>query len=340
MSNGIPPTGLVLVTGGTGAVGPAVLRALMNEWPAVRCLSRARPDAAGAVPGVEYQLGDVTETSALARAVDGVDVVVHLAGLAHRTNPTAADLATYRTLNVSATAALCDLVAPATRVVLASSTAVYGPTAPGDIVNEQTTPAPDSPYASSKLEAETALWARHEAGRIRGVVLRFAAVYGPHVAGNYRALLDAVGRGLPVRLGSGRNLRTLVHEDDLAACVRLAATRHDAPGGTFNVTDGSIHRVRDIVAAMYAATGRSLPVLIVPDGGLRAAAWLHDQTVGRMRGRLIMPRLAKYCESSAVSGERARTCLGYEPRVTLEQGWRATWAAMSPPVGVEVEGAR
>ena len=86
------------------------------------------------------------------------------------------------------------------RLVLASTTAVYGPTG-AQPASEDTAPAPDSWYAESKLEAERVARAVGRRTGLEIVVLRLSAVYGPRVRGNYRRLLRAMARGRFVSIG-------------------------------------------------------------------------------------------------------------------------------------------
>ena len=150
------------------------------------------------------------------------------------------------------------------QVVALSSIAVYGPQT--QTADEDTVPAPDTPYGVSKLARGRGSVASgpQPTAAPSAVVLRLAAVYGPSVKGNYERLVRALARGRFVPVGDGNNARTLVFEDDAAQAILLAASRPDATGGIFNVTDGGIHTVREIVEAIARALGRRPPRLSVP----------------------------------------------------------------------------
>jgi UDP-glucose 4-epimerase len=157
-----------------------------------------------------------------------------------------------------------------------------------------------------------------------GSVLRLAAVYGPSVKGNYERLLIGLAR----RRGesAGLNRRTLVFEDDVARAVLLAAAKVEAGAQVFNVTDGEIHTVREIIAAIAAGLGRKAPALHVPAGAARfavAAAEAACRTVGRP-SPVTRATLDKYLEDVAVSGQRLRDTLGFQPQWGLDQGWSHT----------------
>jgi nucleoside-diphosphate-sugar epimerase len=320
----------LLVTGATGAIGPAVVRAALGAGHEVRALVRREAPTAPR-PGLEWCRGDLGDPRSLVAAIRDVDAVVHLAALLHITNPPPELRREYERVNVEGTAHLLAAARAAgvRRFVLASTTAVYGDTH-GEVADERTTPRPDTWYAESKLRAEQlVLEAVAEAGGPMGVVLRLSAAYGPRVKGNYRRLVIALARRRFVGVGPGRNRRSLVHEDDVGAAVLLAAT-HDAGGSRlYNVAGGPPHQVRDIIDAISRALGRPAPRLAVPLPLARTAAGVLE-TASTLAGRpLGLTRaLAKYLEDSAVDVSRIRAELGFEPRVTLERGWALTIAAM------------
>src|SRR4051794_15839193 len=97
----------VLVTGATGAVGPAVVQAVVEAWHRVRLLVRRAPDDP-ALPAHEQAVGDLTDPRTLDAAVRQVDVVLHLAGLLHITNPGPELEAEYERINIAATGHLVD----------------------------------------------------------------------------------------------------------------------------------------------------------------------------------------------------------------------------------------
>jgi nucleoside-diphosphate-sugar epimerase len=100
----------------------------------------------------------------------------------------------------------------------------------------------------------------------------------------------------------------------------------------FNVTDGEIYQLRDIVGAMALAVGKSPPSLHVPIAPVRVAARFLDLAAAlkltSTPGTLL---LAKYLEDSAVRGERLKEELGFRPGFGLTLGWRKVAEAMTSP---------
>src|SRR5688572_5376352 len=142
----------ILVTGGTGVLGPSVVRQLVAAGHVVRVFARSAPQAGALPEGIDSYIGDVTDTASLGAACAGVDVVIHLAGLLHVSDAPERD---YQRTNVGGTANLLEAakVAGARRFVLASTIAVYGYNRTGRL-DEDTRPEPDTPYGRSKLAAE------------------------------------------------------------------------------------------------------------------------------------------------------------------------------------------
>lgn len=151
-------------------------------------------------------------------------------------------------LEVNASGAARVAAAAPGRVVLASSADVYGPWH-DERVSEQTEPAPATPYAVAKLEAER---------RIDGVALRIATVYGtgedgPRAIPSFTRAL-AAGRA-PTVHGDGRDVRDLVHVADVAAALLNAAVAEGA-SSVLNVGSGVGRTTLDVLDAVCAATGR------------------------------------------------------------------------------------
>lgn len=290
---------LVLVTGATGAVGPAVVGHLQKAGWRVRALVRGECD----LPDVEIARGDLRNAESLHRAAAGVDAIVHMAGLLHLFHAGAEHDAEFHALNVEATRVLLD-ASPAKRFVFFSSISVYGSGGPFD---ERSPLHPENAYARTKAEAEKLVLA---AG---GTVLRLAAVYGPRMKGNYAALVRAIRfhRFLPI--GRGRNHRTLVYDQDVARAVVTVLASERARGEVYNVTDGTTHPLEEIISAICEGLGRRPPRMRVPAKLVRAVGVL----VPRVRRLLV-----KYLEDVRVDGSKLQRELAFQPSADFRGTWR------------------
>lgn len=271
----------VLVTGGTGVVGRALVAALRARGDEVAVLARG--------PGADVR-GDVTDAALVARAVDGVEVVFHLAG----------DALGGGAVNVDGTRTVVQAAGASRRgprVIVGGTLAVYGP-AEGALA-EDTPFAPSSPYAVTNARAD-ALARAHGA-----VVARLTNVYGPgdrHPSRLIPELVSAARDGRAPRLRSdGSPRRDLLHAGDAAAAlIALADAGADpaivAPGEAYNIGSGTGVAVREVVATLEALTGRPLHAVFTPgpeDGTTRVA----DTT-------------------------RIATATGWAPRIALADGLR------------------
>jgi len=315
---------LVLVTGATGAVGPRVVAELLESGCRVRTFSLDHPPDEWP-DRVETQISDITDSTAVWRAMQGVDAVIHLAALLHIVNPPQAMRERYERINVGGTATVVDAAmrAGVKRIVLFSTIAVYGPSN-GRILTEETKPSPNTFYAETKLSAEKiVLGATGIDGEKIGTVLRLGAVYGSRIKSNYERLTHALARRRFIPIGSGLNRRTLVYDKDVAKAAVLAASHPAAAGRLFNVTDGNFHTLGEIIETICSAIGRRPPRVSLPLGMTRGAAGLFEGLgkAAKVKIPAVCSMIDKYTEDVAVDGHLIQKELGFVPEYSLEKGW-------------------
>lgn len=298
---------IVAITGANGAIGPVVAEELARAGYDVRALTRR--DA------------DVLDRDALRRAFDGATGVVHLAAKLHIVDPPPALRDEYRRVNVDGTANVIRAASEAgvRRVVHVSTIAVYGYN-DGRVLSEGSETRPDTFYSRTKLESEKIALDANAA------VLRFAAVYGSRVKGNYRKLLHSISKGRFIPLGKGKNRRTLVYDRDAARTVVLALKSDASAGQIFNVTDGTFHTVREILDAMATALGRRVPRVSMPLAPIRFGIGIAERSLKMigMRSPVTRSMIDKYAEDVTVSSDKIRDVLGFRAEYDLERGWRET----------------
>jgi len=318
----------VLVTGATGALGPRVVAELCLAGYAVRTLSLAASSSELLPETVDIRLGDITNKAAVYAAMDGIDMIVHMAALLHIFNPSPDLRPKYEQVNVGGTANVVEaaIQTGVKRIVFFSTIAVYGHTS-GRILSEETFPKPESFYAQTKLDAERiVLQARKGNDQPLGVVLRLGAVYGPGIKGNYRRLLQTLMQGRFIPIGSGYNRRTLVYDKDVVQAVLLALEHPQAAGRIYNVTDGEFHSLTEIIKTMCVALGQRVSRWYIPEMPVKVVAMLVD-TIGQLVFRRtpgLRAMIDKYTEDVAVDGRRIQEELGFIPHYDLATGWRET----------------
>lgn len=315
------------VTGAGGAIGSALVRRLLARNYAVRALVREF-SAAGLPDEIESLRGDINDCGLIRQAVAGVDAVFHLAAKLHLNNPSPALRDEYYRVNVEGTRCLARAAreAQVKRFVFFSTISVYGNSRPNQTFTEESALCPDSLYAETKIEAEKIVLAE-----LPSTVLRVAAVYGPRMKGNYPRLVRALKRRRLALIGDGRNRRTLVHEDDACDAAITAAEPSAAVGQIYNVTDGQVHTMLEIIAAIAAALGQRPPKLRLPVRPVRAAAGLLEDGLRRVGKTSPIQRatIDKLIEDIAVSGDKIQRELGFHPQFDLRAGWRQTIEQMN-----------
>lgn len=296
----------VLVTGGNGMLGGAVVRQLHRDGWRVRSLD-LRP-AGEALPGVRYFTADVRDPAALRTAAAGVDAVVH----------TVAALPSYpaeqiRSITVDGTATVLTAARAAgvERVVHVSSTAVYG--LPKIVPTTEEHPCqPVDAYSRAKAEAEQ-VCERFRAGGMCVPVLRPKTFLGPGRMGLFAMLFEWAeeGRSFPV-LGRGDvRIQMLAVDDLVAALVTALRAPADIANDTYNIAAAQFGTIREDFQAVLDAAGHGKRVVSVPARPAVAVLGLLERArLSPVYGRLLHKLLA----DSYVSIDKARDRLGITPR--------------------------
>lgn len=311
------PIERALVTGAAGFVGRWLCRDLRERGVWVRALDLAQQPG----PWDEFHQCDLRRPAGIGSAVAGVDTVFHLAGLAHSALQGAHATAAYRELNVDATrhlVAAADQAAVA-RLVMMSSVKALGEGEHGP-VDDDTPANPTTDYGRSKLEAERiVLDSAGRKGR-HAAVIRSALVYGPGVKGNLRAMCEAVAAGRFPPLAETGNRRSLIDVRDVVAALWLVASRPEACGKAYIVTDGQDYSTRRILDAMRQALGLGSPRLALGPRTLKPLAILGDAVARATRrpAPYDSGRHTRLFGSAEYRGPAIARDLGFTPRFTLE----------------------
>lgn len=314
-----------MVTGATGFLGSALVAELITRRQTVRILARdgkrARQQFGDAVTIIP---GDVTDAAQVQQAVEGASVIYHLAGcLYHPSIPEEL----YRRTHVEGTRTLLQACLGQTqlrRIVHASTTGVQGIT--GETPAAEDAPfAPTNVYEATKLEGELlALGAFHEQG-LPVTVVRPGLVYGPgdlHLLGFFAALK----KGLFRVIDGGKASLHPVYIDDLVAALLLCAECPRATGRSYNIAGERPVTVRELATAIAHALGRELPVGNIPLWLANLASDVFAVMPGMKgeRAPLTRSRVKFLTNSRVYDITRARSELGYAPKVGLEEGMGLT----------------
>lgn len=307
----------VLVTGGAGFVGQALVSALMTQTDIdVRTTVRHKGPSTGATDADVF-VADLSPQTDWTEALAGVEVIVHTAARVHIMHDEAADpLIEYRCVNVNGTLNLAQQAAAAgvKRFIFISSIKVNGEgTQPGLAYTADDAAAPKDAYGISKAEAEAGLrLMSHETG-MEVVVIRPPLIYGPRVKGNFSSLLRWIAHGLPLPLGAATtNRRSLVALDNLVDLILTCVDHPNAANQIFLVSDGEDLSTADLLRRIGKALNRPARLFPVPLGLLNMASSL-------LGNRSIAERLLDSLEV-----DTSKTCafLGWTPPVSVDEGLR------------------
>lgn len=308
----------VLVTGGSGFVGAAVLARLRQARVPVLGVARRAAPAAGCVRGPSLEGG-----GDWSRLLEGCGVVVHTAARVHVTRDSASDpLSAHRAANVDGTLNLARQAAAAgvRRFVFISSIKVNGEhTVPGRPITADDDPSPQDAYGISKAEAEAGLKTLATATGMEVVVIRPPLVYGPRVKANFLSMMRWLGRGVPLPLGAvGHNRRSLVALDNLVDLIVTCLDHPAAANLTFLVSDGEDLSTTELLRRLAAAMGVPARLLPVP-------VWMLEAGAVVLGKRAMMRRL---CGNLQV--DIANTCevLGWRPPIGVDEGLRRAAAGI------------
>ncbi len=286
----------VLVTGGSGFIGRAVLEELLLRGHDVISIDLIEPSIT-----VPFVVGDVRDLETLRKAAEGVDAIVHLAAIVSAVEAMEKPLDTFKT-NVEGTLNVAEVARRENaKVVYASSVAVYGE--PKELPVSEDHPAhPTNVYGSTKLAGESLLLGYSGSYGLSVASLRFFNVYGPHMkpgpyAGVIYKFLERIREGKPLRIeGDGKQTRDFVYVGDVARAVVLALERDAA--GVYNVGTGREISILELASMLFDLTGRDTGLEFAPPrpGDIR-------------RSRADITKMRE---------------LGWEPAFTLEEGLRRT----------------
>lgn len=261
----------IAITGASGFVASAVLKAARAEGIDTIAITRGPQGIADAT-----RLAVVAryERSALARAMEGADAVVHCAARVHvMRDEGEAGRDAFQRVNVDGTREVVAAASQAgvARFVHLSTAKVHGEGRPAPYRPEDPL-SPAGPYAASKAEAERLLRTEAPPG-VGWTILRPPLVYGPGVGGNFRRLLrlaDVAAR-VPLPLGGLDNSRSLVSVGNLAAAILRAIRTDAARGRAFLVSDGEDLSTTGLLRRLGAALERPVRLFSVPGPMLTAA---------------------------------------------------------------------
>jgi nucleoside-diphosphate-sugar epimerase len=303
----------ILVTGSSGFIGSAVSSALAAAGYGVRGASR-KPDGRLTPDQVEWmRLPDLEGEIDWDPIVAGIDVVVHLAAIAHRSDVDSDDYARANRIATASLAMACSRH-KIKHLIFMSSIGAQAGSAADHVVTEADEPCPVTAYDRAKLAAEVEV-------RNSGVpytILRPVIVYGPGAKANIAMMMRIAELPVPLPFGAFRNRRSLVSIDNLSQAVVFCITSPATLGKTYIVADPEPITLAEMLATLREARGRSPGLIPVPPFAIRAL-------VVSAGYQSLWDRIGRELVASSASLQEA----GWVPQIETRAGLRAMVQATS-----------
>ena len=333
-------SGALYMTGATGWLGKRVVEAILRglpDCPQVTDFSRivafalpSEDTSALIAEGIEVRRGDIRDTEAVAEFVADADggTLMHLAGMIHPAGRTRDfyDINTAGTLNLYDAATKAGL---RRAVVMSSNSPIGANPNPDHRFTEESPYNPYMGYGRSKRRMEEGLlerMARPDA--CETVILRAPWFYGPGQPPRQTQFFSMIKKGMFPMFGGGHNRRSMGYTDNLAEGCLLAATRPEAAGEIFWIADEEPYKMIDIIETVGAVLREDFgidaksPKVKVP-GLVADMARVADkslQTIGLYHQQIHV--LSEMNLTIACDISKAKTALGYDPKIALREGMR------------------
>jgi len=303
----------VAVTGAKGFVGKELVLYLRKRGIEVIPLSRRE----NIINGQSYKVSDYTDIELISSKLKGVDVVVHLAGLAHQ-DESKFSLKDYIEANVNPTKAIAESAkkAKVNRFIYISSIAVNGDsTKKAKAFIESDLPGPVSSYGKSKYMAEKAIRSIFASSDTDFVILRPPLIYGPTCPGNFKRLLEITSKVFILPFGGVKNKRSFIYINNLTDAIFHLLSLPDAANEIYIPSDKEIYPVNEIIKIMLEENfGNKAINLYIPTFIFEALfKFLGIYHVWR-----------KFSNELTVDSHKITTLLKWQPPFTALEGFKRT----------------
>ncbi|HHO48758.1 MAG TPA: NAD-dependent epimerase/dehydratase family protein [Desulfobacteraceae bacterium] len=317
----------ILVTGGTGFTGKALVKRLLEQGHQVVALDYREGLKTEELRtwGAEVVIGSVTDKDVVRRCVRGVEVVHHLAAAFRELD---VPNSYYREVNVEGTRNVLEAARAAgvKRFIYCSTCGVHGnvDNPPGD---ENAPINAADYYQQTKYDAEPIVLDYHRKG-LTSVILRPAAIYGPGDPERFYMIFKRVAGGTFPMFGSGKTLYHPLYIDHLVDAFLLAQEDGKGDGEAYLIADEEYVGIEDLVRKTAEALGVQVKIPHYPLWPLIIAGHVCEKVCKpfHIKPPIFPRRVDWYRQNRAFDISKAKRDLGYAPTITLDEGLKRTAA--------------
>ncbi len=315
----------ILVTGGTGFTGKALVKRLLDDGHEVVALDYKEGHKTEELRkwGAKVVIGSVVDGDVIAKCMEGVDVVHHLAAAFREMN---VEEDYYDKINIEGTRTTIDAAQKAgvKKFVYCSTCGVHGniDNPPG---GEDAPIQPADYYQRTKYEAEPVVL-KYVKNGMKATILRPAAIYGPGDPERFYMIFKRVARGKFPMFGNGKTLYHPLYIDNLVDALILVMDPEKGNGEAYLIADEEYYEIEELVKRTAAALGVDLQMPHYPVWPLVAAGHICEKVCKPFN--IVPPifprRVDWYRQNRAFKIDKAKRDLGYQPKVGIDEGLKAT----------------
>jgi len=317
----------VFITGINGFIGSNLAARLIAEGAEVSGLVRKTSDLSF-LEGLKVKLffGDLSNRALLDKATQGVDVVYHVAGLASDWGP----IELFRKINVEGTKNLLEssLKSGVNRFVFISSAAVHGFGGFHNATEESPKMTTIFPYCITKKEAEDLVNRFHKERGLPTLIIRPGNVFGPRDRTTFVKMAQLLEKGQMVYINRGKPLTCPTYIENLVDAILLAVNRKDTVGETFIITDGLEITWKEYIDKIADGLSVRRPLFSFPYSLAYSAGAVCEAILKLFRSNsppiITRYRIANVAKDYHFSIKKAKTRLGYQPRISLDEAMKRT----------------
>lgn len=315
----------ILVTGGTGFTGSALVLRLLEQGYSVRSLDYQKGILYHQLEkaGAELVLGGITDSVCVQKSMEGVDFVFHLAAAFRELNVPDKH---YYDVNVEGTRKVMEAAKKqgVRKAVYCSTQGVHGHinNPPGD---ENSCIAPEDYYQQTKYEGELVVHEFIQNG-MNATIIRPTAIYGPGDPGRFLMIYKWVNKGFFPMFGNGDTFYHPVYIDNLIDAFLLAMEPEKGKGEAYLIADEEYLSIEEIVQKVGRAMDIDVKIIHIPILLLVVAGHICEKACKPfgITPPIFPRRVDWYRQVRAFRIDKAKRGLGYQPRVGIDEGLRRT----------------